>query len=235
MSGASAFRKLSEPLQIRQVRFRNRIVKPPQRMSYADRDGSVTPRALDFYESIAKGGVGALIVEHAYVDFPLGVRGTQFSAADDRCIPGLTSLAAIIRKHGCPAIQQISHAGPQFDSDTAGVPAVGPSALDVECMRRTLPRPYTLKQLTISEIERIVEKFAQAAGRVKMAGYDGLEVHGGHGYLVASFLSGIWNKRTDGYGGSVENRARFAASILRAVRDRVGRDFVVGVRMNGGE
>lgn len=206
-------------------------------MGYANRDGSVTQRALGFYESIARGGVGALIVEHAYVDFPLGVRGIQFSAADDKFIPDLTEIAKVIHKHGCPAIQQINHAGPQHDASfSSGMAAVGPSALFDGYMQKTLGRVYNLRPLTIAEIEGIIEKFAKAAERVRKAGYDGVELHAAHNYLLASFLSRIWNKREDEYScQTFENRTRFAVEILQAVRERVGSDFLIGIRINGSE
>ncbi len=231
-----SFKRLLEPLKIKRVTFRNRMVKPPQRMAYANKDGSMSQRALDFYESIARGGVGALIVEHAYVDFPLGVRGIQFSAADDKAIPSLARLAGVIHKHGCPAIQQISHVGPQYDSAASGLPALAPSLLGEDYMKKNLGRIYNLKSLTITEIEDIVRKFCLAAERVQKAGYDGLEIHAGHNYLLSCFLSRVWNKRDDEYGGqTVDSRARFAVQVLRAVRERVGPDFLVGIRMNGGE
>ena len=174
-------------------------------------------------------------MEHAYVDFPLGVRDIQFSIADDSALVGLSKLAAVINKHGCPSIQQISHVGPQF-IPVNGLKAVGPSALGEAYMKKTFGKLYDLKPLTVAEIENIIEKFGLAAERVSKAGYNGLEIHAGHNYLMSSFLSGIWNKREDQYGvQSIENRTRFIAGVLKAVRARVGSDFLVGVRMNGGE
>jgi 2,4-dienoyl-CoA reductase (NADPH2) len=237
MLSTSKFTKLFEPLQIKQITFRNRIVKPPQRMGYADKDGGMTPQALGFYESIARGGVGALIVEHAYIDFPLGVRGIQFSVADDRFIPGLTELVNMVHKHGCPVIQQINHAGPQLDpmylADMAGA---APSDLRDDYMQKTFGRAYRLRSLPISEIENIIDKFANSAERVQKAGYDGLEIHAAHTYLLACFLSRIWNKREDVYGcQTFENRTKLHTAIIRAVRERVGPLFLVGIRINGAE
>ncbi len=229
------FKNLFEPLQIKHVKFRNRLVKPAQRLCYADSDGMVGQRNLDFYETIARGGVGAIIVEHAYVDFPLGKKDTQISIADDRFIPSLAALAEVIHKHGCPVIQQISHAGPAHNSYLCSEQAVAPSALSEEYMNRKFSRTYNIRPLTRDEIEAIICKFADAAVRAQRAGFDGVEIHAAAEYLLRCFLSREWNKRDDEYGcQTMQNRTRLVVAVLRAIRERVGQDFMVGVRLDDG-
>ena len=145
MSSTITFKRLFEPLQIKNVRFRNRLVKTPQDMGYANTDGSVSQRNLDFYEALARGGVGAIIVEHAYVDFPLGSRDLMISVADDKVIPSLTKLAEVIHKHGCPVFQQINHLGPQYKPTASGLQAVAPSALSEDYMQKTFGVTYNLR------------------------------------------------------------------------------------------
>ncbi len=241
MSSAAKFSRLLEPMQLKQVRMKNRIVKPGQRLGFVDKEGHVTQQGVDFYESLAKGGVGLIIVDHAYVDFPMGAKIRQGSIADDEHIPTMAKLADAVHKHGCPIFLQISHAGPDHDSKASGGQApVTPSTLTKEEINTMFPGRgdhYTpSRSLTLPEIETITAKFADAAARVRKAGFDGVEVHGAHSYLIATFFSRVWNKRDDKYGSqNMENRARFGAEILRAVRERVGTDFVVGIRINGGE
>ncbi len=238
------FEKLLEPLQIKQVRLRNRMVKPAQVMGYADEDGCVNERVEGFYEALAKGGVGLLIVESAAIDFPLGVSGRpRLLINDDKFILGLSKLTGLIHKHGCPTFLQLQHAGPAHSAKVYGGQASGQShqgedtqpvaasSLSIDELPgavQKLPR-----ELTISEVKDIVNKFADGAERAQKAGFDGVELHCAHTYLINSFLSRAWNKREDAYGGDLKNRARFAVEIHQAVRERVGENFVVGVRMNG--
>jgi 2,4-dienoyl-CoA reductase (NADPH2) len=241
MSRITRFRKLLEPMQLKQVRLRNRVIKPGQRLGFVDREGHVTQQDVNFYENLAKGGVGLIIVDHAYVDFPMGAKIRQASIAEDRYIPSMAKLSEAVHKHGCPLFLQISHAGPDHDTKASGGKnPLGPSALSREDIHLMFPgreQVYTPTQsLTIPEIERIIGTFADAAERARKAGFDGVEVHGAHSYLVATFFSRIWNRRDDRYGSqNLESRSRFAAEILKAIRARVGPDFVVGMRVNGGE
>ncbi|MFH1650685.1 MAG: FAD-dependent oxidoreductase [Chloroflexota bacterium] len=236
MAGSTTFRRLLEPLQIKQVRLRNRLVKTPQDMGYSEPDGSVSLQNLGYYEALAKGGVGAIIVEHACIDAPLGKRPGMINADEDRFISSLAKLAEVIHRHGCPVFQQINHMGTQYDSASSGVAALAPAALSEDYMRRTFGRILNLRELTVPEIQQLVAKFAAAAERVKKAGFDGVEIHADHMYLLNNFLSRVWNKRDDEYGSQTyENRTRFAVEVLKAARERVGQDFVIGVKINGAE
>jgi 2,4-dienoyl-CoA reductase (NADPH2) len=236
MSNKIAFKKLLEPLEIKGVKFRTRLVKTPQDLGFANPDGTVSQRTLDFYEAVARGGVGAIIGEHAYVDSTLSSRDLMLSVAGDKAIAGLTKLSEVVHKQGCPIIQQINHLGPQYLSKVRTVSAVAPSALSEDYMLKTFGRILNLRPLKVSEIGGIVEEFVMAAERVKKAGFDGVEIHADHVYLLNSFLSRVWNKRDDEYGcQTMENRTRFVVAVLHAVRQCLGQDYLIGVKMNGVE
>lgn len=220
-------KKIFEQAQIGQMRLKNRLVCPPMARGFATEDGLVTPQTLHHYEALAKGGVGLLIVEATCVESPRG-KGWEHALVvdDDRFIPGFKELARVIHDHGAKAAVQLQHAGLATSAHITHMRPVGPSAL-------SLPGFDPGRQLAIQEIRDIVTKFAQAAKRVKNAGFDGVEIHGAHTYLLAQFLSPAINKRQDAYGGSFENRSRFLLEVLEATRKLVGNDFPVWCRMNG--
>ena len=235
------FEKLLEPGKIGKIRTRNRIIKTGAGMAYA-RDSWVTDEYKAFYGAIARGGVGLIIVEEADCDYPLGTAfadGTNLRIDEDRFIPSLAELAQVIHKYECPTFLQLLHNGPWHASVTSGIQPVSASFLtEDEVPKQDIPGwKYTAyHELTISEIESIILKFAMAAERAKKAGFDGVEINGASGHLINSFLSRIYNKRQDKYGcQSIENRCRFLTEIIRAIKQRVGQDFPVGVLYNGAE
>jgi 2,4-dienoyl-CoA reductase (NADPH2) len=244
-SGMAKHKRVYEPWQIKNVKFKNRMLKTPQDMNMADfRDGSITQQLVDFYESIAKGGIGGIITEQCMVDAPQGSRDGCVNVHDDSMIPGMAAMAAAAHKHGCPIIMQINHLGgnamfPPYPGHVPeGFVAVGPSDLDAETKKILFHGigAWPMRALTIPEIKAIIIRYADAAERVKKAGFDGVELHGDHYYLMNAFLSRMWNRRDDEYGaGSLENRCRFSLEILNACRERVGDDFVIGVKLNGAE
>ncbi len=226
---SARFEKLFQPGKIGTMEIKNRIVMPPMATGYASEDGSVTDRLIAYYEERAKGGPGLIIVEISCIDAPVG-RGLarQIGIDKDDFIPGLARLAAAIKRHGARAAIQLHHAGRQTSSRITGFKPVAPSPIpgrDGE-----LP-----DELTIDGIKRLVNRFAEAAWRAKEAGFDGVEIHGAHGYLVSQFLSPLSNRRQDEYGGSVENRARFLVEVVKAIRARLGRDFPVWCRLSAVE
>lgn len=229
--------KLLEPLRIRGVTLRNRIVKAPQVLGFAAADGNASPALIAHYEALAEGGVGLIIVESTCVDYPVGGKGeNRLRLDDDAFTPSFARLAAAIHGHGCPAFLQLSHNGPA--GKYSGQPPLAASALSESDAPVSDPRGSydPPRAMTPADIAHAVEKHAEAAGRAQAAGFDGVEVHAGHSYLVNSFLSRAWNRRDDDYGcRTLETRARFAAEIVRAIRARVGPDFVVGARINGEE
>ncbi|HLV30846.1 MAG TPA: NAD(P)/FAD-dependent oxidoreductase [Chitinispirillaceae bacterium] len=210
------------------MRTRNRIVMTAMGNHLANSDGSVSERDIAFYSARARGGVGLIITECAIVD---GLRGkgnnNQISVADDKLLPGLNRLAQEIHKYDCKICVQIYHPGRQGISAINGnLPLSAPS--EVEC--KAVHQPVAA--MTTLEVEEMVEKFIQAAVRVKTAGFDGVEVHGAHGYLINQFLSPYTNLRQDRYGGSFENRLRFLDEIVRGIRSSCGSDFPIIVRLS---
>jgi len=199
--------------------LKNRITMAPLYLGYAGEGGTVSELCLDHYELMAKSGVGMVVVENATVDYPTGSGSNRTLRADtDANLEGLTRLATTIKKQGTVACLQINHAG-RFAGITD--PALAPSA--VQTFGR-MPRA-----LTIDEMQNIAKKFAEAAVRVKKAGFDMVELHGGTGYLLSSFVSPRTNKRDDAYGGSPENRQSFPLEVVKEVRASVG-NFPVGYR-----
>jgi 2,4-dienoyl-CoA reductase (NADPH2) len=187
---------------------------------------------LAFYEAIARGGVGLLSVEAPTIDYPAG--GRRFRADDDKYITGLKELVDVIHKHGCPAFMQMNHNGPwqlnaadmrNGEQPVAASPVMFSSEMD---MHNQMPR-----ELSIAEIEEIIDKFAAAAVRAEKAGFDGIDINAGSSHLLHNFLSPFWNKRRDAYGGSIENRARFTTTIIGEIKKRLGKDFPVAVLING--
>jgi len=229
--------KILEPLKIGKLTLRNRIVKPAQVLGFGADDGTVGPMLMAHYEALAQGGVGLLIVESTCVDYPIGGKGqNRLRIDDDFFIPSLSELTAKIHLHGCPVFLQLSHNGPA--AKFADQPPLAASALAAADIPISDPRiKYDPpREMTHEDIERAVQKHADAAWRAQQAGFDGVEVHAGHSYLLNSFLSRAWNRRADAYGPqTLESRTRFPAEIVRAIRARVGPDFVIGMRVNGEE
>ncbi len=222
--------KLLEPIKVGTMHLKNRIVMPPMCTRLARPDGSVTENLIKYYEERAKGGVGLIIVEYSFIDQKESRAAIcQLGIQNDHMIPGLNELAEAVKSYGAGAVLQIAHGGRQTTPEIMGHQPVAPSAIPCK-VTRVQPR-----ELTIQEIESIQESFVNAAQRAKRAGFDGVELHGSHGYLICSFLSPYSNKRTDKYGGSIENRARFAVEIIEKIREKVGEKFTVGIRISGDE
>jgi 2,4-dienoyl-CoA reductase-like NADH-dependent reductase (Old Yellow Enzyme family) len=189
----------------------------------ADTDGQVTDRLVDVYERLAAGGVGLIISSYMFVD-PAGRQPPdQIGAHADELIPGLGRMAEAVHSRDGVLVGQIVHCGGQA---TTSPDPVAPSAL------RSPGYPKTPRALTAGEIDGIITAFAGAARRLKQAGFDGVQLHGAHGYLLAQFLSPLRNRRDDRYGGSLENRARFALEVFGAVRSEVGSEFPVMIKLN---
>lgn len=209
---------------------KNRIVLPPMETRLNHPDGASGERAADYYATRAKGGAGMVIVENTFVDAKESRSSLSSSGIyNDHMIASKARLAEVIKENGALAILQIAHGGRQAAAQATGLTPVAPSA--ISC-KETDRMPRALK---IQEIEEIEDAFAAAALRAQKAGFHGVEVHGAHGYLISSFLSPHTNKRKDRYGGSTENRARFAVNIVQKIRAQTGRSFIVGFRINGSD
>jgi len=219
------------------MQLKNRIVMPPMGTNYAEAGGAVSQRMLDYYEARARGGVGLIIVEGSApsVRCNISFQGSpsyQASLGDDKFIPGWRKLTDAAHKYNAKIAIQIMHA--TLENWDGKVVQVGPSPLIVPArFMGVLGEPP--HELTVEEIVERAKWFASAARRAREAGFDGVEVHGAHQYIVAAFLSSATNQRKDEYGGSLENKARFLVEILQAIKREVGPDFPVWVRFNAQE
>lgn len=218
------YTKLFSPGRIGTLEIPNRMVMPAMVTCYAE-GHYVSQRLINYLEARARGGVGMIIQEFATVD-PLGpIVPNQVGVYEDDCIPGLQRMAEAIHKHGARIALQLGHGGHRAWSRYIGAQPV--SASDVKGRGGEVPRP-----LTLDEIKRLVQSFVSAAERVKKAGFDGIEIHCAHGYLIRQFLSSYTNKRTDAYGGDLAGRAKLAIEIVSSVRQAVG-SFPMWIRING--
>ena len=224
------YQHIFSPMTIRHMTVKNRIVMMPMGTNFGEQNGEMSFLHINYYEQRAKGGTGLLIVENASVDSPQGSNGTtQLRIDSDNYIPRLYKLCENVHKHGACIAIQINHAGASAMSSRIGMQPV--SASDVPSKEGgEIPRP-----LVKEEILNIVRKYAEAARRAQICGFDAVEIHAGHSYLISQFLSPIYNKRTDEFGGSAENRTRFARMILEAVRKQVGPHFPIFLRISADE
>ncbi|WP_234970227.1 oxidoreductase [Carboxydothermus pertinax] len=223
------FEKLLEPIQIGPMKLRNRIVMPSMVTNFAAADGAVTERFKAYHQTRAKGGVGLIIVEASYVH-PTG-KGfkNQLGIYKDELVPGLRKLTEAVHFYGAKIAVQLYHAGRQTTSKVTGMNVVAPSPIPCP-VKQEMP-----EELSKEEIKELIEAFGQAARRAKEAGFDAVEIHGAHGYLLNQFLSPYSNKRTDEYGGNLENRLRFPIEVIKKVREEVGEDFPIIYRMSAEE
>lgn len=221
---------LLEPMQIGSLTLANRLVMPPMATAKAEPDGKVSQAMLDYYEEKSRGGyISLIIIEHSFISPEGKAHNNQLSVAEDSVIRGLQELAAIIHHNGPKAVMEINHAGCQTNEEVTGRLVVGPSAV-------ANPRYGNIpNELTQSEIAQIVQAFGDAAVRVKKAGFDGVEIHAAHGYLLNQFLSSLTNQRQDEYGGSLLNRIRIHLEVIAAVRNAVGPDFPLLMRLGAAD
>ncbi|MCF8037435.1 MAG: FAD-dependent oxidoreductase, partial [Desulfobacteraceae bacterium] len=219
---------LFQSIVINKTQVKNRIYLPAMHLGMAD-NFHVTDQILAFYAERAKGGAGMITVGYATVD-DLSGNVLNIGAHKDEFVPGLKKLADVIRENGAKSGVQLNHAGRyNFSFFLDGRQPVAPSAV---ASRMTKETPRALET---EEIKQIAENFAQAARRVQEAGFDAVEVLHGTGYLISEFLSPLTNKREDEYGGTFDNRIRFGIEVMSAIRNIVGPDYPLIVRMNGND
>jgi 2,4-dienoyl-CoA reductase-like NADH-dependent reductase (Old Yellow Enzyme family)/NADPH-dependent glutamate synthase beta subunit-like oxidoreductase len=211
------------------MEVKNRIVMPAMETHLCDKEGLVTPEVISYYRARARGGVGYITVENTSVDPAGRINDGMLCIHEDRFIEGLKRLVEEVHRAGCKIVIQINHAGKEALKHFTGMESVAPSPIPSP-LTRTVPR-----ELTLPEVETLVERFTQGAERVLKAGADGVEIHMAHGYLVCQFLSPESNTRTDRYGENTEGRARFAVEIVKAIRTRVPKDFPVICRISADE
>lgn len=225
------FDKLFEPIQVGGIKIKNRFAVSPMSMRLAQKDGTVNARTIDYYTERAKGGFGLIYTEYTTVKADRGrACDNQLGIYDDRMIPGLRKLTESIHQYGAKVFVQLHHAGgrgdPSVNTDHC-IESVGPtndSGISV------LP-----VQMSTEECYRLVEFYVAAAKRASQSGFDGVDIHCGHGYLLSGFLSPSMNKRTDEFGGDVGSRARLPRLIIQGIREALGPDFPITCRINGKE
>ena len=218
------------PLTVKNMTIKNRIVMMPMGTNYGEQNGEMSFLHINYYEQRAKGGTGLIIVENASIDSPQGSNGTtQLRIDHDNYLPRLFKFCENIHRYGTKIAIQINHAGASAISSRINMQPV--SASDVPSKEGgEIPRP-----LSREEILHIVKKYGEAAKRAQTAGFDAVEIHAGPSYLISQFLSPITNKRTDEFGGSVENRTRFCRMVIDEVRKQVGPFFPIMLRLSADE
>ena len=230
----TGFQKLLEPSYIGKVKTRNRIIKTAQGSSFIEPTGYVGEQAKAYYETMAKGGVGLLIVESCGVEYPLGIHHfpVQFHLDDDKYIPSYTELVQVVHKHGCPVFLQLFHSGPW--NPTGLLPKRDTKSAST-LTEAELPGPgFAIPRgVSLAEIEDLIQMFVKAAQRAQKAGFDGVEINAATCHLINSFYSRIFNKREDEFGcASLENRARFLNRIIIDTKKQLGTDFAVTALIN---
>lgn len=219
---------LFTPTTFAGMHLRNRIVYPPITTGLAESDGKVSDRMVEFYRQRASGGVGLIILEPGVVHPQAKLARFSAGAWEDDQIPGMAKLAKTIQSEGARVLLQLCHAGPKANPRINGVPPSSASE-----------KPFFFKLPTVAlsqiEIHAVVNDFILAAARARAAGFDGVELHAAHFYLLSAFLSPLINDRTDAYGGNNQGRARIIREIVIAIKKKVGKDFPVTVRFHGYE
>ena len=218
---------LYQPIKLASLTARNRVVMAPMVTNFAGPEDKVTDRQINYYVERARGGVGTIIVEASHIRQDVRITSRQIGSYDDRFIPGLSRLASSIKSEGAITILQLIHGGPKVLS---GPGIRRESASPVGIRIGEVPR-----QLTVTELHQIRRAFVTAASRAKRAGFDGVELHAAHLYLLSAFISPFTNKRTDAYGGSLTNRIRFIREMIEEMKSELGAGWPICVRMNACE
>jgi 2,4-dienoyl-CoA reductase-like NADH-dependent reductase (Old Yellow Enzyme family)/thioredoxin reductase len=238
----SSFTHLFRPIMIGRVEVPNRICHVPTDISSSHVDGSVSGRDISHHETIARGGTGFIVVG---ATSPNGRTNrstvTNLVADDDTHIPGFARLAAAIHRYGAKCAVQLSHSGRQSALPRDGKIASNDQALNMPWSQSRVQqaspdeKKKTVHVLTTDEVIEVVDEFSEAAWRIMQAGFDMVELHAAHGYLISQFMSPLLNRRTDRFGGSFENRMRFPLAVVQSIHSKCGREFPVVVRYSAQE
>lgn len=218
---------LNSTIKVGNLEVKNRLVMPPMATSKATEEGQVTQQICDYYHEKSLGGyIGLIVTEHSYVSLEGKAGKGQVSIADDDNITGLKKLTTVIHKNGTKVMAQISHAGGAANSEITGKSVYGASAV---------PMPKTgfvPMEMSLLDIRKVIHDFTNAAIRAKKAGFDGVEIHSAHGYLLNQFYSPLTNKRTDEYSVQTLNgRLKLHMEIIKSIRSAVGSDYPIAVRL----
>jgi 2,4-dienoyl-CoA reductase-like NADH-dependent reductase (Old Yellow Enzyme family) len=216
---------LFESTRINGMTLSNRFVRSATWEGMASEEGAVTSKLIDLMTALAKGDVGLIISSHAYVRRDGQAGPWQLGIYDDGLIEGLKKMTAAVHEQNGRIIAQLAHAGFYANPKLTQKQGLAPS--NVEGLAKS-PR----QEMTVDDIHELAAAFSQAAERARSAGFDGVQIHAAHGYLLSQFLSPLYNHRTDDFGGDIENRARFLMEVLKGIRQRVGPDYPVLVKLN---
>ena len=211
-------------LDLGKIKLSNRLVFPPMATSKS-LDGMINKAMVDYYDEKSKSGLGLIIIEHSYINLSGKADNGQVSVAEDKTVDGLKKVAEVIQKNGAKAIMQINHAGSMTSKKKTGLDVIAPSAV-VNPRAKEIPI-----ELSLEAIEEIKNDFVNAAKRCKEAGFDGVELHSAHGYLLNQFYSPLTNKREDRYGGDLLRRVQLHIEVIKAVREVVGEDHPIFLRL----
>jgi 2,4-dienoyl-CoA reductase-like NADH-dependent reductase (Old Yellow Enzyme family) len=220
---------LFEPGTIAGLELRNRLVRSATAEKMCDQDGRPEQAMIDLYADLARGGVGLIVTGHAFVHESGKAHSTMTGVYRDDLVPSLQALSEVVHREGggkrSGVVMQINHAGRQTSEETIGRTPLAPSPVP---RVRGDPRP---QELTEAEVVELIAAFGRAAGRAKEAGFDGVQLHGAHGYLINQFCSPASNWRRDRWGGSIARRLRFLEEVAAAVRDEVGSDYPLLIKL----
>lgn len=228
---------LNTTIRIGNMELNNRLVMPPMAISKADRDGKATENTFAYYDEKSKGGyIGLIIAEHCYISQEGKASNGQLSIADDSSIEGLNKIVSIVHGNGSRIMAQLNHAGSATTETITGFSQMSASAIKMPEGSLTAPRdknvPPPPKEMSIFDIEKVIDEFSSAALRAKKSGFDGVEIHSAHGYLLNQFYSPLTNKRNDEYTGStIHGRIRLHVEIIRAIREKVGAEYPIALRL----
>ncbi|MHA1346715.1 MAG: oxidoreductase [Candidatus Heimdallarchaeaceae archaeon] len=211
--------KLFTPFKIGNLIIRNRFVRSATTSYWSDDEGILSDQIIQHYKALAEGGIGLIIKGHSYINDKGKAHSKQSGLSSKKHVPRMKELTDIVHSFGSKIIAQINHGGYTAKADRATASSYSLDKLEA-------------RELSLEEISSIVEDFAQAAENAVEAGFDGIQIHAAHGYLVSQFLSDIVNKRQDKYGGSIEKRAQLLLEIYDAIRKRIGSEAIIGVKMN---
>ena len=240
---AKKYPHLFSPIKIGNFEAPNRVCHVPTDISSANADGSVNQRVITYHEEIAKGGCGFIICGASTPDKKTGrPTATCLAVDEDPLIPGLAELAEAMHRHGAKNSVQIQHPGRQAAWPRKGLISATDMVADIPASAghevvyaQAEAKGKSIRAMSVDEIYDLVEKFAEGAWRVQQAGFDSVELHGAHGYLIAQFMSPYVNKRNDRFGGSFMSRMRFPVEIIHAIQFKCGPDFPIGIRYSGEE
>jgi NADPH2 dehydrogenase len=221
---------LNSPISVGNIEIKNRLVMPPMATTKADEKGNVTEKLCEYYSEKSKGGcIGLIITEHSFVSPEGKANKGQISISKDTDIEGLKKIVTAIHKNDTKVFAQINHAGGATKKEITGHALLSASSIKI-------PRPFISdilpKEMTLNDIKKVIDDFAKAALRAKKAGYDGIEIHSAHGYLLSQFFSPLTNKREDKYtGATLQGRIQLHLEIIEAIRKVVGTTYPLALRL----